>query len=174
MCWGAYGPRSDPNRFSGLWQDDIDGIQSQHRKLFRDARPPSHAASVDLKSPLDVEKPWPLSGGGENLPPEGQRQVRVAIFNSRQSSDYARVYVSANHAIERAYSCVNINAEDCAPGHEDASQLEFVRNAGERIIYRLAEPIDIKDSMVVNFYLKPTASLPSSTPRVESVRFVRR
>ena len=71
MCWGAYGPRANPDQWSSLWVDDVNGFQSNYRKLFgRELTPPEWAASVNLEAPLDVNKPWPgyqLSSRNEDL-----------------------------------------------------------------------------------------------------------
>ena len=60
MCWGAYGPRRNPEEFSTLWPDDIAGVQGNYRRLFgNDLTPPEWSAAIDLEAPLDVESPWP-------------------------------------------------------------------------------------------------------------------
>jgi hypothetical protein len=60
MCWGAYGPRANPEEWSTLWEDDIKGIQSNFRKIFpENALSPSWADSVDLEESLDLNDPWP-------------------------------------------------------------------------------------------------------------------
>lgn len=60
MCWGAYGPRANPEQWSSLWVDDVNGFQSNYRKLFgRELTPPDWASQVNLEAPLDVNQPWP-------------------------------------------------------------------------------------------------------------------
>lgn len=60
MCWGAYGPRANPDQWSTLWVDDVNGFQSNYRKLFgRELTPPAWAPSTNLEAPLDVNQPWP-------------------------------------------------------------------------------------------------------------------
>lgn len=60
MCWGAYGPRANPDEWSTLWIDDIKGIQNNFRKVFPDeSTPPEWAQEVELEKPLDLNDPWP-------------------------------------------------------------------------------------------------------------------
>lgn len=60
MCWGAYGPRANPEEWSTLWIDDIKGIQANFRKVFPGSMmSPSWADSVDLEESLDLNDPWP-------------------------------------------------------------------------------------------------------------------
>jgi hypothetical protein len=60
MCWGAYGPRSNPNVWSTLWADDIAGLTSNYRRLFgATLTPPAWAGTVDLERPIDIDAPWP-------------------------------------------------------------------------------------------------------------------
>jgi hypothetical protein len=59
MCWGAYGPRRDPEQFSTLWQDDIDGIKENYRRLFGTGmESPAWGAGFDHTIPLDSNEPW--------------------------------------------------------------------------------------------------------------------
>jgi hypothetical protein len=62
MCWGAFGPRSDFSKYSGLWPDDIKGIQRQYRRIFKDLIEPSEdqIAGIYPEGPLDLKNPWPL------------------------------------------------------------------------------------------------------------------
>lgn len=76
MCWGAYGPRANPDRFSTLWSDDVAGIQANYRKLYPKAVAPEWAATVDLEKPLDLEKPWPT--GKLLAPGPAKHQVKKA------------------------------------------------------------------------------------------------
>ena len=63
MCWGAYGPRANPEDWSTLWQDDIKGIQANYRKVFSGQPvPPAWASEIDLEDSLSLENPWPDSG----------------------------------------------------------------------------------------------------------------
>lgn len=59
MCWGAFGPRSDPKKWSTLWPDDIKGIQANYRKLVPTSEAPEWAASLKLEDAFDVTAPWP-------------------------------------------------------------------------------------------------------------------
>lgn len=60
MCWGAYGPRANPDQWSTLWADDIAGLQHNYRRVFTDQLvAPDWAGSVNVESPLDLENPWP-------------------------------------------------------------------------------------------------------------------
>ncbi len=60
MCWGAYGPRANPDQWSTLWSDDIKGIQANFQKVFPGASiAPAWAQSVDLEKPVDPIDPWP-------------------------------------------------------------------------------------------------------------------
>jgi len=60
MCWGAYGPRANPEEWSTLWPDDIRGIQSNLKKVFpAESSSPSWSDSVDLEKSLDLHHPWP-------------------------------------------------------------------------------------------------------------------
>lgn len=63
MCWGAYGPRANPDEWSTLWSDDIKGIQANFRKIFPGTvQPPDWALTVDLEKPISLDEPWPSSG----------------------------------------------------------------------------------------------------------------
>ncbi|NDD04851.1 MAG: hypothetical protein EB078_08095, partial [Proteobacteria bacterium] len=60
MCWGAYGPRANPEEWSTLWTDDIQAIQHNFKKVFSGAaNPPSWSNSVNLEAPLFLNEPWP-------------------------------------------------------------------------------------------------------------------
>lgn len=60
MCWGAYGPRANPEEWSTLWEDDIKGIQANFRKVFPGTSvAPPWASSIKLELPLNPEAPWP-------------------------------------------------------------------------------------------------------------------
>ncbi|MFM8270078.1 MAG: hypothetical protein ACKN9V_07805 [Pseudomonadota bacterium] len=60
MCWGAYGPRANPEEWSTLWPDDIKAIQSNFNKVFpEESMAPSWAESVNLEKPLQLNEPWP-------------------------------------------------------------------------------------------------------------------
>lgn len=62
MCWGAYGPRANPEEWSTLWPDDIQGIQSNFHKVFSgEFEEPSWSENVDLEKVLDLHEPWPES-----------------------------------------------------------------------------------------------------------------
>ena len=59
MCWGAYGPRKDPDQFSTLWQDDIDGIKDNYRRLFGTGmESPSWGENFDHTIPVNPNDPW--------------------------------------------------------------------------------------------------------------------
>lgn len=63
MCWGAYGPRANPEDWSTLWPDDINGIQANFKKIFPgNTVAPVWAESINLEKPLNLEEPWPQSG----------------------------------------------------------------------------------------------------------------
>jgi len=60
MCWGAYGPRANPEEWSTLWPDDIKGVQANFKKVFPgNFESPDWASSVELEKPLALEEPWP-------------------------------------------------------------------------------------------------------------------
>jgi hypothetical protein len=60
MCWGAYGPRKDPEEFSTLWSDDIAGAIANYKKIFRgDLEAPEWGEGFDHTQPLDADAPWP-------------------------------------------------------------------------------------------------------------------
>lgn len=60
MCWGAYGPRANPENWSTLWEDDIKAIQANFRKVFPgETTEPSWSGDVNLEAPIDVKEPWP-------------------------------------------------------------------------------------------------------------------
>ncbi|NBV49846.1 hypothetical protein EBR78_01355 [bacterium] len=62
MCWGAYGPRANPEEWSTLWQDDIQGIQYNFLKVLgNQSSSPQWAPSVDLEKSLNLNDPWPNS-----------------------------------------------------------------------------------------------------------------
>lgn len=60
MCWGAYGPRANPEQWSTLWSDDIKGIEANFKKIFPGGtEAPDWAQNIDLEKPLNLEEPWP-------------------------------------------------------------------------------------------------------------------
>jgi hypothetical protein len=63
MCWGAYGPRANPEEWSTLWPDDINGIKANYKKIFPgNSVPPVWANNINLEKPLNLDDPWPESG----------------------------------------------------------------------------------------------------------------
>lgn len=88
MCWGAYGPRANPEEWSTLWPDDIKGIQANFRKVFSgDSFSPSWSESIDLEESLDLNDPWPETER-EEIFFEGH-QVEV-IRGPASEIDYSR------------------------------------------------------------------------------------
>ena len=60
MCWGAYGPRSNPLKWSTLWPDDINGLRFNYSRLHKgEFDAPEWGTDMDLEAPLDVTSPWP-------------------------------------------------------------------------------------------------------------------
>ncbi len=60
MCWGAYGPRANPDEWSTLWSDDIAGFRANYRKVFTDTLvPPTWSGKINLEAPMDLNAPWP-------------------------------------------------------------------------------------------------------------------
>ena len=60
MCWGAYGPRANPDAWSTLWQDDIKGIHYAYAQVFGGGfQAPDWANTVDPEAPLISDRPWP-------------------------------------------------------------------------------------------------------------------
>lgn len=60
MCWGAYGPRANPEKWSTQWQDDIAGIQFNYRTIFGEANTaPDWANTINAEAPLSLNEPWP-------------------------------------------------------------------------------------------------------------------
>jgi hypothetical protein len=68
MCWGAYGPRANPEEWSTLWPDDIQAIQANFHKVFSgEPVQPSWGDSVDLEKPLNLNEPWPSGRESEEV-----------------------------------------------------------------------------------------------------------
>lgn len=68
MCWGAYGPKNNPDQFSTLWQDDIAGMRANYKRIFgTNLTPPDWADSVDAEEPLDSDAPWPEQFSVEDI-----------------------------------------------------------------------------------------------------------
>lgn len=83
MCWGAYGPRTDAEKWSSLWQDDVAGIQANYRKIFgSNLTPPSWAPTVNPEGVLDIKNPWP----GYSLTVNDDGTARVLIDDSLETS----------------------------------------------------------------------------------------
>lgn len=81
MCWGAYGPKKDPETFSTLWLDDIEGIQSTYKVVENgELTPPSWVGQVDLEASLDPDQPWP---GATALTSVDLENLDVAIIEGR-------------------------------------------------------------------------------------------
>ena len=83
MCWGAYGPRTDSEKWSSLWQDDVVGVQTNYRKVFgSNLTPPSWAPSINPESALDAKNPWP----GYNVAVSDDGTAHVLIDESLETS----------------------------------------------------------------------------------------
>jgi hypothetical protein len=83
MCWGAYGPRTDAEKWSSLWQDDVAGIQTNYRKIFgSQLTPPDWAPTVNPEASLNAASPWP----GYTLSIKDDGTSRVSIDNSLETS----------------------------------------------------------------------------------------
>jgi hypothetical protein len=68
MCWGAYGPRANPEEWSTLWPDDIKGIQANFFKVFPGGSvEPDWADEMNLEAPLHLNEPWPASNALEEV-----------------------------------------------------------------------------------------------------------
>lgn len=87
MCWGAYGPRANPDEWSTLWPDDIEAIHSNFRKVFpEETVAPVWAPEVDLEKPLNLNEPWPARNADFLL-----EDHRVDIIDGPASEiDYSR------------------------------------------------------------------------------------
>ncbi len=67
MCWGAYGPRANPESWSTQWSDDIAGIRYNYAQIFGAThKAPDWVGSVNPEAPLDLEQPWPGYTGLRN------------------------------------------------------------------------------------------------------------
>lgn len=64
MCWGGYGPRSDYERFSTLWADDIEGAIHNLRTLRGATLPSWTPADFSLYRAFDLDDAMP---GDEKL-----------------------------------------------------------------------------------------------------------
>lgn len=83
MCWGAYGPRTDAEKWSSLWADDVAGIQTNYRKIFGSQLPPPEwAPTVNPEASLNAASPWP----GYSLSINDDGTSRVSIDNSLETS----------------------------------------------------------------------------------------
>jgi hypothetical protein len=116
MCWGAFGPRANPEEYSGLWADDIEGVQSQHKKLFPDATPPANAAQINAETPVDANNPWPEPGQntqpGITSTPDANTSVWAALEES--TTDLAKMYLSAPTGTQATIACPNVtDATQC-------------------------------------------------------------
>lgn len=64
MCWGAYGPRANPDTWSTLWEDDIKGIHHTYKVVFgSELQAPDWAGDLDLVAAVDINQPWPDARG---------------------------------------------------------------------------------------------------------------
>lgn len=63
MCWGMYG-NHDASGHSLLYKDDIDGIQANYTRVFRDVAGAKPDTSIDPTTTLDINNPWPGGAGG--------------------------------------------------------------------------------------------------------------
>ncbi len=87
MCWGAYGPRTDLNRYSGLWPDDIEGAQIQHRKLFPDSTPPTNATQIDAEAPLDIASTWGEKLDGKDFEESEPQTEDPELFSDNNNNN---------------------------------------------------------------------------------------
>lgn len=60
MCWGAYGPRANPEEWSTLWTDDVAGIHHTYKVVFGgELQAPEWGDQIDLFASIDTTQPWP-------------------------------------------------------------------------------------------------------------------
>ncbi len=89
MCWGAYGPRSNPEQYSSLWDDDLLGIHSNHQKLFGNKlQPPIWAVQIDPFAPFYVDFPWPA--GATSPESVSKDLMRVQVIEDGEATPIDR------------------------------------------------------------------------------------
>jgi len=92
MCWGAYGPRANPEEWSTLWSDDIQGIQYNYLRVFNgNLVEPNWGESINLEEPLDLNSPWPASRFDLNSEDIHFKDHRVNVVDGPASEiDFSR------------------------------------------------------------------------------------
>lgn len=86
MCWGAYGPRANPEQWSTLWNDDVQGIQFNFRRAFPgETQSPGWADSIKLEEPVSLNEPWPASRFDLSDEDISWKDHRVRVFDGPAS-----------------------------------------------------------------------------------------
>ena len=161
MCWGAYGPRANTEKFSALWSDDIAGVSAQHKKLFPDAVPPVNADSIDAEAPLNMANPWPTSGtpGGATPVTAGNR-IYAALSNSTTNS--ATLLMSAALGTQRILVCSGISDVTLCATSPSRIELQNQAIQGDRVIFSSPTAFTVAETPIIySFAVDATNTLTS-------------
>lgn len=150
MCWGAYGPRSDMQKYSGLWPDDIEGVQRKVKRLFRDAIPPANASAINAEEPLlDANNPWPevTNGGGGSVSPPSNL-LFAALEDSSTSS--MRVFISTPQTARGVILCPSqVDFRTCSQS-TDRIELTQSRTVGDRLIWSTPRAVNLNNGTILS------------------------
>lgn len=143
MCWGAYGPNKDPQGFSLLYQDDVNGIQNQYRKITASRGillvPPRE--QIDPLAPIDPNNPWPTGGSApgtnnNDSPVYGEDIfVSVARKNSvQQAGETIRISTRIN--LDQVVVCAgDVTSLEACVAASSAYPVQYSDRIGDRKIY---------------------------------------
>ena len=149
MCWGAYGPRAKPSQYSGLWPDDVEGVASQVKKVFADAKPPMNSAMINAEEPLDVNNPWPAEGLNNpvNNIPDGtipQNQIYAALGSATADTSILLVSVPLN--TQRVLACPSISDVNACSTSASRIELTGVQSRSNHIVFASRTSVEISPS----------------------------
>lgn len=114
MCWGMYG-KHDNAGHSLLYDDDAKGIQSNYKAVFPEFAHATPDMTIDPTAPLDVNNPWPASGGGGG----GNTNGVFALIAESGNVDAAAIYISTATDIQSVAVCLG-KADVCSAPNAQA------------------------------------------------------
>ena len=172
MCWGGYGPRRDPNIYSGLWEDDIEGTQERYLLLYPDSQAPANASSIDAEAPLDVTNPWPTDGSGSNGTSNNSGSPITVHLMEGKSSTYnytSYLEVAVPNNINQVRICYGDNST-CLTSQAANAPAAYTRSSLSKSIFKTASTVTVKDGSVVTIlgYDSSNTAIPSIS---RSLRF---
>lgn len=172
MCWGAYG-KKDSEGFSMLYPDDVEGIQTQYRKLFKDLQPPSF--QVDPFANLNPENPWPQDGSNPitTTNPQSLGTNLFAAFGNRDNSGsetYA-VIVSTPLGDNAVFACEGDQEISCTSDASRRINAKEIKVVEDRRLFLLLKPISLTAGKLVSLFSSKADGETSKWSNARKIRF---